>query len=42
LILAGAAINARDNDGKTALTQPKGNERVEVAKLLESYGAQEL
>ena len=39
LITAGADMNTRDRDGKTALTYAKENDHGRLVKLLQSYGA---
>lgn len=39
LITAGADMNTRDRDGKTALTYAKENNHGRLVKLLQSYGA---
>jgi ankyrin repeat protein len=41
LILAGADINTRDSDGKTAFIYARENSHNPVMRLLRSYGADE-
>ena len=41
LIRAGADVNARNNEGKTALTMAREQERTEIVELLGRHGALE-